>query len=483
MSVKKNFIYNIIYQILIMILPLITAPYITRTLGDESLGMFSYTYSVASYFALFAVLGLNNYGSRKIAQIREDNDNLSKCFWEIFSMQFSLGVLVCFVYVVYILNSNSDNRLIALLQLGYVVAGAFDINWLFFGLEKFKVTVTRNIIIKLCSVILIFLLVKNEQDIYIYTIIMMGASLLSQIVLWPFVRKEVFWRKPKISEVIKHIKPNLILFIPVIAVSIYKVMDKIMLGSMSTMKEVAYYEYGEKIIVISVSLITALGTVMLPQITNLISKGDLQKSLEYIKKSMTFSIMSSSAIAFGIMSIADDFAKWFYGREFAASGEVMKYLAVTVIFISCANVIRTQFLIPSGKDKTYIISVILGALCNVGVNYILIPDFGAMGAVVGTILAEFIVMVYQFLLTNKEIGKVIDWREAVFFILLGICMYACVSWIDTVLITTNTFYKLLCEIMFGVFVYVGGAWWYLKKFNVSVYKSIVSVIPLKRTRR
>ena len=188
MSVKKNFIYNIVYQILIMILPLITAPYIARTLGDEKLGIFSYTYSVAAYFALFAILGLNNYGNRTVAKIRSNRKQLSATFWEIFSMQASLGIVVCIVYILYVVFLCKENKGIAFFQLGYVIADAFNINWLFFGLEKFKLTVTRNIIIKICSVLAIFLFVKNPQDIYLYTVIMMGASVLSQaVVLWPFV--------------------------------------------------------------------------------------------------------------------------------------------------------------------------------------------------------------------------------------------------------------------------------------------------------
>ncbi len=476
MNVKKNFIYNLIYQILIMILPLVTAPYISRVLGDEQLGTFSYTYSIASYFVLFAILGLNNYGNRAIASIRSDIQKMSQTFWEIFSMQALLAVVVCGVYGIYVYRFSNIDRVLVLLQFGYVVAGGFDINWFFFGLEKFKVTVTRNVVIKIISVIAIFLFVKDSGDLYIYTIIMMGASVASQIALWPFVKKEIIWVKPTFKGLTKHIKPNLTLFIPVIAVSLYKVMDKIMLGNLSNMSQVAYYEYGEKITTIAVSAITALGTVMLPQISYLLANGEHEKSQQYIRKSMSFSVMISSAMAFGIAAIADDFAIWFYGEQFAASGNVMKGLSITVIFISCANVIRTQYLIPAKKDKTYINSVILGAVCNLIINYLLIPYFDAMGAVIGTIAAEFVVMFYQLMAVKKELPLSTYFKECYMFVIIGMVMFVCVSIVDNVLMI-NIFAKLLCEIVVGVIAYMTLALLYAKRYNDSLFRSMMSVIP------
>lgn len=483
MSVKKNFIYNIVYQILIMILPLITAPYIARTLGDEKLGIFSYTYSVAAYFALFAILGLNNYGNRTVAKIRANRKQLSTTFWEIFSMQASLGIVVCIVYILYVVFLCQENKAIAFLQLGYVIADAFNINWLFFGLEKFKLTVTRNIIIKICSVLAIFLFVKSPQDIYLYTVIMMGASVLSQaVVLWPFVKKEVDWVKPHFKGIIKHTKPNLVLFIPVIAVSIYKVMDKIMLGNLSTMSQVAYYEYGEKIITISVSVITALGTVMLPQISFLIANGKKEKSFEYIQKSMAISFMASCAMAFGIAAIADDFAVWFYGADFAASGSVMKGLAVTTIFISLANVVRTQYLIPTGKDKIYIISVIMGAVINLVMNGIFIPKYQANGAVIGTVCAEFVVMIYQMLAVRKELPLKQYFREGSPFLLIGAIMFLVVKVINCLEIS-QIFLKMCLEILSGACVYIVVAMFYLKRKNKKLYISLIEIIPFDKVRR
>ena len=224
-SIKKNFIYNMLYQILIMILPLITAPYLARVIGATGTGLYSYSYSIANYFVLFAMLGINNYGNRKIAQVRDDKQKLSRAFWTIYTMQFIMSLLVVFIYIMYIILFVKENQMLFIIQTFYVLSSCFDINWFFFGIEKFKLTVTRNTVIKVISVISIFLLVKTEEDLWIYTMIMALTILLTQLSIWPFLRKYVDLVKPKKEEVIKTLKPCIILFIPVIAVSIYRIMD------------------------------------------------------------------------------------------------------------------------------------------------------------------------------------------------------------------------------------------------------------------
>ena len=220
-NLKKNFIFNLIYQILTLILPLVTAPYISRTLGSDAVGRFSYTYSVAMYFSMFITLGLNNYGNRTIAANTGNKKNISKNFFEIYIMQLTMGLVVIACYIFYAAFIVKTDRTLALLQLLYVAGALFDINWFFFGLEKFKLTVTRNVIIKFLTVAGTLLLVKNAGDIYVYTIVMGGGNFLSQIVLWQFLRKEICPVKISFKGIIGHFVPNLILFIPVIAVSLF----------------------------------------------------------------------------------------------------------------------------------------------------------------------------------------------------------------------------------------------------------------------
>lgn len=395
-NVKSNFIYNSLYQILLIVLPLITSPYVSRILGKSGLGLYSYSYSVANCFALVGMLGITNYGNRTIAAVQDNRRERSKAFWNIWSLQITITSLMIILYLVYLVFfCPREYKLVSWVQIITILCSIVDINWFFFGMEKFKLTVTRNVIIKILSVIMIFLFVKNETDVWIYTVIIVGAMFLSNIVIWTFLFKEVDYVKPKIKDITPHIRQTLVLFIPIIAITLYNKMDKVMIGSLSTIDQIGLYENTDRVITIPLSFITALGTVMLPRMSYLFAKGSKKETLKYISLSMEFACFMSAAMAFGIAGIAIEFSPIFFGKEFAATGILIMALAPKIIFISWANVIRTQYLIPLHKDKTYIVSVWIGAVVNIIVNFSLIPKMGAMGAVIGTILAEAAVMFYQ----------------------------------------------------------------------------------------
>ena len=241
-SVTKNFLYNATYQLLLIILPLITTPYISRVLGSGGMGTYTYTYTIANYFMLAAMLGVKNYGNRSTAAVRDSRQLLSRTFWEIYGLQFLCSAVVLAFYLIYILAFVRENRLIALIQGIYVLSGLLDISWLFFGVEQFRITVTRNIVIRLINLACIFLLVKDRGDLWIYTLIMTLGIALSQGYLWLYIRRIVDWYRPKLRDLRRHVLPELILFVPIIAVSLYTMMDKVMLGAMSTMNQVGFYE-------------------------------------------------------------------------------------------------------------------------------------------------------------------------------------------------------------------------------------------------
>ncbi len=464
-SVKKNFIYNIVYQILILILPLITAPYISRVIGAEGLGIYSYTYSVAHYFVIFAMLGLNNYGNRTIAKYRDNKENLSKNFCSIYAMQLMTSALVIIAYIVYVILFDNKYLIYAIIQLIYVLSAGLDINWFFFGIEKFKLTVTRNSVVKLLSVCSIFVFVKRKEDLILYAVIMVMASFISQISLWPFLRKEIHFVKPSLSDIKKHIKPNLILFIPVIAINLYKVMDKIMLGNMTNVSNVGFYENAEKIINVPLGFITALGTVMLPRISNLTANKEKEKVKEYIDKSMEFSMFLSIPIALGLIAVGKEFAPIFFGEEFVQTGIIIQYLAITVIFISLANVIRTQYLIPNQKDNVFIISTIAGAIINLIINLLLIPKYETIGATIGTIFAELSVMLIQAISVWKEMQITKYLKKLLVFFVKGLIMYVIVYQLKYLNVQTEII--IFLQVVIGVIVYF--------LLNIKYINSIIDV--------
>lgn len=481
-NLKKNFIFNLIYQILTLILPLVTAPYISRTLGSDAVGRFSYTYSVAMYFSMFITLGLNNYGNRTIAANNGNKKNISKNFIEIYIMQLTMGFVVIACYIFYAVFIVKTDQTLALLQLLYVAGALFDINWFFFGLEKFKLTVTRNVIIKFLTVAGTLLLVKNTGDIYVYTIVMGGGNFLSQIVLWQFLRKEICPVKISFKGIMGHFMPNLILFIPVIAVSLYKVMDKIMLGNLSTKSQVGFYEYSEKIVNILTCLITSLGTVMLPKISYLLANGEKTQVRNYISKSIRFSAFSSSAMAFGIAAVASQFAPFFYGNEFAPCGTLIAVMASTIIFVSWANVIRTQYLIPVHEDKVYIISVMLGAVCNASINWILIPKLGALGATIGTVVAEFVVMLYQSIKVRRELPINKYFFNSLYYFGAGFVMYFIVVGVKAVL-PFSLFISMCIEVLVGTVVYLLLSYFYMRKYDTELLETLLNSLVFLKIRR
>lgn len=406
-SLKKNFIYNLMYQLLVLIVPIVVSPYLSRVIGASGIGIYSYTYSIVYYFMILTLLGINNYGNRTIAKVRNDSKKLSKTFWSIYVFQLTLGLFMVFLYLIYIFLFDISYFQIATIEILFIISAILDINWFYFGLEEFKVTITRNAIVKVGTLLLIFIFVKAEQDLWKYTLIMAGTTCFSQGMLWGILWKRITFVKITWDDVKKHIKPNLVLFFPVIAISLYKIMDKIMLGNISGVVEVGYYENAEKIVNIPLTFISALGTVMLPRISNILSKRkeDTSKKVEdYIFKSIQFVMFMAFIMCFGLIATGYHFAPLFFGEGFQKVGILIMLLAITLPFLFFASVLRTQYLIPNEQDKIYIISVSLGAIVNLILNCMLIPTLGSVGACIGTIFAEFMVMFYQALSLRKYLN-------------------------------------------------------------------------------
>lgn len=421
-NIKKNFIYNAFYNILVLILPLATTPYISRIMGASGVGVYSYAYSIASYFGLFILLGLNNYGNRTIASVRDNKKKLSHTFWSIYTMQVFMGILVIAIYLIYCFFIAKDKTM-AFIQIIYLVSVVLDINWFFFGLEQFKLTVTRNTLIKIINVLCIFIFVKSKNDIYLYAVIMVAGTLVSQSVLWFFLKKNISFCTVKLIHVTKHIKANIILFIPVIAVSLYTTMSKIILGSMSSVEAVGYYESSNRLTMIPSMAITSLGTVMLPRMSNLMANGNEKEAKRYIQKSLHVSVFLSCSMAFGLSAVCEEFVPIFYGEGFEECIEIISVLVLSSIFISWANVIRTQYLIPNKNDRIFIISVSLGAIVNIVLNLLLIPKLAAFGSAIATLCAEAIVCVYQSYMVRKKLKIKRYLKEVIPFLVSGILMY------------------------------------------------------------
>lgn len=444
-SQNKNFLLNVGYQLLTYIFPLITVPYISRVLGVENTGIYAYTNSVVNMFMLITMLGINNFGNRSIAKCRDDSKQLEKTFSSIYSLQLIMCILITVFYCGYIWGYAKQYKTILVIQGIQLLSVAFDVNWFFWGLEKFKLTVVRNFIVKIISIVCIFIFVKKSSDLQIYTFIMVCATLFSQLYLFFNVQKYVKFCLPRLQDILSNIKPCLILFIPVLAYGIYRVMDKAMIGSLASVAELGNYENAERIINIPIAVTAALGTVMLPRMSYLSGNASENAFFLQIAESMKLALMLAVAMAVGINVYASEISLVMFGSEFVKSPGIIKALSITVVISAWANVIRTQYLIPKEKDRIYVFSTIVGAILNFVCNICLIRRMGAYGACIGTVLAEGCVALYQTAMIKNELpikeylGYLLECLINTIFI-IGVS-YVCTFMIQTLLI------KLICAIL------------------------------------
>lgn len=432
-----------------IIVPIITSPYLARTLKAEAIGINSWSHSVVSYFVMFAALGLSNYGNREIAKTREGD--IGRTFSSIYAVQFVASIIVILAYVVYLIFFSSQYKEILWIQLLFIISQMLDITWYFAGIEDFRSVVIRNTLVKILNLVAIFIFIRTPDDLWIYTFITGFLTMVTQAVMWLILLKRIKLNIPKIEEVIPHIKPVLILFIPVLAISVFTYMDKLMIGIMSTMEQSGFYENTNKIIGIPKAVITALGTVMMPRTASLIAEGKEEESLRYIENTMTYTFAFGAPLAFGMMSVAIMFSTVFWGEDFSSCGPLISVMAPSILFSVYGNVIRTQYLIPRSKDVEYTVSLIVGAIVNFIVNFMLIPDYGAMGATIGTLVAEIVLTVLQAFFVHRKLPVIKYIIHNGMFLIFAFIMYKVLILIQHYLATTIV--NLIILIVLGGMIY------------------------------
>ncbi len=469
-NTKKNLGLQTVYQILSTALPLITAPYLARVLGATQLGVFSYTSSVVAYFTLLAMLGTVNYGTRSIAVVKDNPTELSKTFWEIYWLQFFVSFVALLLYAVYLLFICKENRIIALIQTTAIVSCFFDINWLFFGIENFKITVTRSIIIRFATVAAILLFVKSKNDLWLYTLLMLGSILASQAILWVYAPKYVHFTRVKLRGIQSHLCPNILLFIPLVAMSVYHTMDKTMLGLLSTYEQTGFYYNADKVINIPLGILTGIGTVMLPKMTALINTGKREAADHLYIISMEGVTAISCAMTFGIAAISKEFVPFFFGEGYDCCILLTIVLSPVIIIKGFSNTARTQYLIPLKMEKVFTQSVFAGAITNLISNAILIPRAGAIGAAIGTLFAECISCLWQFIYMKATINLKRCFLNCLAYLINGIIMFVVVRIVAN--ISIPIVFRLIMEIGVGSIIYIVTCFLFWKFTMNDMYKVI-----------
>ncbi|GAE88928.1 flippase [Acetivibrio straminisolvens] len=448
---RKNVILMTIYEILVLILPFVTMPYVSRILGPEGVGLYAYSNSIVSYFVLISLLGIQLYGKREIAKVNHDEMTRSKVFFEIYLIQLIMSIISLGIYAFFILTTNDGIRTLLVIQLVILVSSCLNIDWFYFGIEKFKMTVTRNLLVKALSLVLIFVFIKEPGDLSKYVFIMSFSTFFSHFVMWFSLSKYVKRSKIDTHAVIKRFKPIVMLFIPVLAIQLFSIVDKTMLGLMADKQQVGFYENANRIARVPISIITSLGTVMLPRMTNLIANGQKQATERYIEKSLIFTMFLTFGCVFGIFGVADTFVPLFLGKSFAESASLVKVLSAILVFVSWGNVFRTQYILPKGMDTLYTKSVVYAAILNIILNAILIPVLQAFGAAIASVISEALICIYQLFKIRNEF-KIIQYiKPCLKYLVSGMIMGAIVSITGSVL--RGGAGTVLLQIAIGIFVY------------------------------
>lgn len=452
-KIAKNYIYNLIYQVLVIILPLITTPYVSRILGAENIGIYSYTLSIVTYFVLIGSLGIATYGQREIAYVQSDKKKRSSIFWEIIIFRIITMVVVSiFYYFMYIKGTQYTSYYkILILEL---ISNCLDISWFFQGMEEFKKTVLRNTIVKVLSIICIFSLVKTANDLSVYILIYALSNLVGNISLWAYLPKYIQKIDIKELKLLRHLRPVIALFIPQIAIQLYTVLDKVMIGAMVENKvESGYYEQAQKIIKILLTIVTALGTVMLPRIANKFADGKTDEIKMNIKTSFKFTFLLAFPMLFGIIAISNRFVPVFLGAGYEEVSLLIKIISPIILMIGLSNVIGNQYLLPTKKQKSFTISVLCGAIVNLILNFILIKKYEAIGASIATVIAETTVVAIQFICVRNEIKFLEIIKLGLKNLIASIIMLIIAILIEKIMKNQSSYIIILVQVCTGAIAY------------------------------
>lgn len=432
-SIRKNYVYNTFFQIFTLIFPLITIPFVAKTLGPQQLGIYLYTYSVAALFGLVSNLGVINYGNKVIASTREKPSKLASTFTSLYVVTLFMTIPALVLYLFYCLLFVNENRDIFLLQSIFLISTLFDISWFYMGLEEFKAIIKRDLIFKFLTLVLILLFVRKQNGLAVYTLIMATGALVRQLALWPPVGKYTSVVKVSLAECLVHVKPLFTLFIPVLAISVYTTLNKVMLGSMANATQVGQFDTAAKIMSIPLGLITAMGIVMLPRMSNIVASKNTEKMDRYIKKSMSFVMFMSLPITFGLLAVGGTLATVLLGNEFTQAGAVLVIISPVVVISAWANVLRTQYLLPHGRNKSYVVSVVIGAAVSLALNFALIPSLQSVGSAIAMLIAELCVMIYQTFALRKNLNMRLYLKSAQGFFIKSLIMYLIILLIGIVI--------------------------------------------------
>lgn len=411
-SIRKNYIYNLIYQVLTLLTPFITTPYISRVIGPEGTGIQSYTNSVVQYFAIVAALGTASYGQREIARHRDDREMRSRLFWEI-EILCGITTSICLgVWAGVILFSREYTAFYLVLTMN-LLAVAFDISWFFGGLEQYAAIVTRNIGVKITGIICLFAFIKSREDLLLYVAVLAGTTLLGNLSMWGYLKGFLTKTDIRSFRIKRHLKETMVYFIPTVATSVYIILDKTMLGwfTGNNKSQNGYYEYATGIVNMGKILIVSFNTVMSSRMSYLFAEENTQEIHNMIEASLDFVLLIGMPVTMGLAGIASGFIPWFLGDRYQPVVTLLYICCPLVLIVGLSDCMGSQLLTPGGKRAQSGKVIVAGAVVNAMLNMVMIPRFQAAGASMASVIAELFISGSYLWLCRDYINLSTIWKS------------------------------------------------------------------------
>lgn len=431
----KNYIYNALFQILRIVLPVITMPYVARVLSADGVGAYSLSAAWANFFMILGMLGIDTYGSRQIAYSRHNLDKLKKTFWEINLLKSITTTISIIIYsIIIFIFVRPENSILYYIQIINLFSCTLDVSWYFSGIENFKSTSLRNIVVKIVCTIAIFAFVTNENDVWLYTFILCIGQCIGQAVLWRDIYKALFpIYIPPISTLRLHINKTIMLWIPSLAASMYNYLDKVMLGMFTNEFQVGIYEYSQTIVKVPATLIFAIATVTMPHVAADYANQKNENTKNIFNKSMHTVTMLALPMCFGFMAISDNFVTWFLGSGYSEVGQLLKISAWVILPISWSQIVGSQQIIAKGREKVYSISICGGAVINILLNFLFVEQYQARGVLISSIIAEIFVLIIMIIFTIKDFDFLKAFSGTIKYFVLSFIMYKIILFISSFL--------------------------------------------------
>lgn len=452
-SIKRNYLYNTVFSVLTVITPLATAPYVSRVLEADGIGIVSFVASIVTYFIVFSGFGTATYGRREISYVRDDLEKRSAVFWEMVTFRLFNTLVAIIVYLVFVFACVKSFRTIYLIYMINILGVACDVSWFLSGLEEYGKIVLRSVIVRMLDVAFVFLFIKSKSDLALYAFGYVFFGVAATVVMWVYIPSYV--RKPDFKSIrpFRNIKTVLSLFIPGIAAQVYTVLDKTMIGIFTEGSfENGYYEQSLKISRAVIPLVTSLATVMIPRIGYLFSRNDREQISLYMYKSYRFVLFISVPLCLGLVGVSDNFVPWFFGPGFEKVAGLMKISSLLIIAMGLHNVTGIQYLIPTKRQNLYTRAIIAGAVVNFSMNIVFIRMYQSYGAIIASVIAEAVIVAVEFSCIRGELSMRRIIASGKNYFVAGGIMYAAIFFMSKIFIPSFT--HTLTMIFTGAAVYL-----------------------------